>query len=343
MKPEDQLLFAFCRQTLDSERKRQIYELCNAFHIDWSLVFAQAREHRISPLLAYHVSSLDASRLGLPPSVLSKFKLAQYSSVLFHEKRNMFLLEAVQYLRKRSIEAMLIKGAALEHLVYRKPWFTVSDDLDLLLRVHRSEVSPTLHHEFESHFFGTGIEFDYFEHHDVTLNGVLPVDFARIWRDAEPLDLEGNTVFLMTPEDMLLSLCINSCRKRYFRLKSLFDIAETIAAYPDLRWDLVVSRAQAYQCTNIVYSSLVTTQMTVGCRLPHGLLTSLPLSPVKKKLIRSAVLALLRFASLSLLTPSDRVSIAGRYTGLSLVLPYITYAPKQAWAKINEAVHAQDH
>jgi hypothetical protein len=78
-----------------------------------------------------------------------------------------------------------------------------------------------------------GFEYDFFEHHDVTMNGVLPVDFQAIWQEAVAVDYRGERTLVMRTEDLLLAVCINACRKRFFRLKSLFDIAEIVDEYQD--------------------------------------------------------------------------------------------------------------
>jgi len=100
-----------------------------------------------------------------------------------------------------------------------------------------SAVALTLYSTaYLAEIYRSGIECDLPGHHDVDMNGVLPVRFDRIWEAARAVDFHGQEAFVMAPEDLLLSLCINSCRKRYFRLKHLFDIAETVHRL-DLDWN----------------------------------------------------------------------------------------------------------
>ncbi len=342
MKPQDRLLLAFARQHLTEAHRAQIERLCSDHAIDWTALFHQAEIHRIAPLIGHHLQSLDPDALGVPPPVQRQFKLAQYSSALLQERRRHVLVEALRFFREAGIRAMLIKGGALAELVYAFPWLTVSEDIDLVLDVRRSEIDETTHRLFERRLYGSGIEFDYFEHHDVTLNGVLPVDFQRIWEDARPISIGDETVYVMSPEDLVLSLCINSCRKRYLRVKSLFDIAETLARYPTLAWDVLVDRAKRYRCNNIVYTALLTVQRTIGGdNISSEMLGALNVPRGQALLIRGLLATLLHTLSLRSVQAAPDIparELFGRHVGLSLLLVYATYSPWQAWAKVRQAV-----
>ncbi len=342
MKPQDRLLLAFARQHLTEAHRVQIERLCSEHVIDWAALFRQAEAHRIAPLVGHHLQGLDPDALGIPPPVQRQFKLAQYSSALLQERRRRMLVEALRFFREAGIRAMLIKGGALAEVVYAFPWLTVSEDIDLVLDVRRSEIDEATHRLFERRLHGSGIEFDYFEHHDVTLNGVLPVDFQRIWAEARPLALDGETVYVMRPEDLVLSLCINSCRKRYLRVKSLFDIAETLLHYrPALEWQVLAERAKRYRCNNIVYTALLTVQRTVGGEIAAAMLDALHVPRGRALLIRGLLGTLLRTLSLGSVPPRPQIpprELFGRQVELSLLLVYATYSPWQAWAKARQAV-----
>jgi hypothetical protein len=165
------------------------------------------------------------------------------------------------------------------------------------------------------------------------MNGVLNIDFDAVWRDARPVAYAGREVWLMCPEDLLISLCINSCRKRFFRLKSLCDINETVRKHPALDWVVLAEKAKRYGCQNIVYAALFVTTTTVGCDMPDGALEFLNVSPLRAKCIRA-------FADLQLrhLSPTSRlsggISAFGRKLDWSLLLPYSTFSPLQLIRKV---------
>jgi hypothetical protein len=163
------------------------------------------------------------------------------------------------------------------------------------------------------------------------MNSVLPVDFHRIWQDAAKISFGGQDVWIMSPEDMLISTCINSCRKRFFRLRSLCNIAEIIDKYPDLNWAELLEKAGTYDCHTIVYTALLVTTMTVGCQLPAGLFDDLQVNPVRAKIISylSRYSSPAAFSSLY-----SGGSKGGRQLDLSLLLPYASFRWYQIWRRV---------
>jgi hypothetical protein len=201
------------------------------------------------------------------------------------QQRTAQLARALGFFARHNIDVMLIKGSALEYMVYDKPWYTIVNDIDLVLLQQPDQLDATLYREIDDFLFRSGVEYDYFAHHDVTMNGVIPVDFAQVWSDASTVSIAGCAVRLMCSEDLLISLCINSCRKRYFRLKSLCDIAETIARRRDLEWSRVYEKATAYDCRPIVYTALHATALTLNCALPEDFLDKARPGPLRTRLI----------------------------------------------------------
>jgi hypothetical protein len=263
---------------------------------------------------------------------LSQLKLNLYHNVVRQESRSKKLKEALVFLDQKSFDVMLIKGAALNVLVYDQPWYTVSHDVDIVLRARKEEVSSEIQLEIMNFLRNSDIEYDYFEHHDIVMNGTLPVNFQQIWDNATKIKLGRQAAFVMSLEDMLISLCINSCRKRFFRLKALCDIAETIDKYHDLKWPDLIEKAKAYHCQAIVYTALLVTKLTVGCKLPDETLENLKVGSIRAKIIQylSRRMSLSAFSSLY----SAQYTLLGRRLDFSLILPYFTYRWYQVWRRI---------
>jgi hypothetical protein len=135
----------------------------------------------------------------------------------------------------------------------------------------------------------------------------------------------------MAPEDMLISVCINSCRKRFFKLKALCDIAEVINKYNDMKWEELICKAKEYQCNNLVFTALYATKMTIGCGVSQHVLDSLMVNPVRSAIIRF-LSCNMSFSSLASLHAGYH--IYGKKIGTPLLLPYATYSCYQAWKNI---------
>jgi len=333
MKPEDQLLFACTRIDLQGEHRQIILELSQRYTIAWEVVFSKAEKHGVAALAYINLCQRHDLNLGIPEQVANHYRMFMLRNSVWKEQRSQKLLQALVYFQGFSSDVMLFKGGVLDLLVYDSPTYVTSQDIDIVLRRKKDQFTGTELQEIMDFLHRTGIEYDFFEHHDMTINGTLPVDFERIWREASVIDFRGQPLWIMSPEDMVISLCINSCRKRFFRLKSLLDIAETVHKFSDLKWDDIYSKAKAYDCENIVYAAFLVTARTLGCSLPDGWLESFEISRFREASIRGVIDWLIRNTSLPA-SPNAGLEILGQHFDLSLVLPYTAYRGYQIWHKL---------
>lgn len=323
MRPEDHFLFACTRQEFVGEYQQKALEISRRYALNWEQVFSTAERHGIAGLLYINLCQRSDLYQGIPVSIIDHYRLYTLRNAVRKEQQMQRLLHALEYLQARSIPALLFKGALLELLVYEQPAYCTLNDIDLVLKVRREQLTKTALEELMHRLEG-GIEYDFYEHHDMTINGALPIDFERVWKDAAQIDLRGQPLWVMCPEDMLISVCINSCRKRFFRLKSLLDIAETVRKIKNIQWDKLVEKARSYDCVNIVYTALLVTSKTLGCDVPPGLLDALQIHRIRKALINGIVSYGLRYGSLPA-APISGKSYFGKQIHISLVLPYAAY------------------
>jgi hypothetical protein len=87
---------------------------------------------------------------------------------------------------------------------------------------------------------------------------------------------------------------VNACRKRYFRLKCLFDLAESLRRLSNLDWELLSALAREARCEGIVWAALAATRDTVGCDLPPRALERLGVSTGRERLLGALVRAAVR-------------------------------------------------
>jgi hypothetical protein len=307
VKAEDRVLFAAARQDFREEH-RSLVEALAPF--DWDKLAAIAEDHGVAPIVGANLKAENLQR-------------AFFENVLIKAQEAERLAQGIARLRGAGYQVMLLKGLALDLLVYREPWVTTSKDADLLLRPEPGRRLSDDERAVRRSLYRSGIECDLLTHHDVDMNGVLPVRFDRIWADSRAVDFHGQEAFVMAPEDLLISLCINSCRKRFFRLKHLFDIAETVRRL-DIDWDRLAAHAREDRCEGIVHAALHVTAETLGCEVPAGALEALGVPRSRVHLIRRLVARHLRRGSLD--SPP------------SAWLPYACYRPEQALRSLRFAL-----
>lgn len=330
MTPEDRLLFACTRQKVQESHRRLVQELC-MHPVQWQVVYATADAHAVAPLVYANLKQCGVTNLGIPEDVQEKFEHEFYRNIIAKRKITAKTAQVLAFLNQHNVETMLIKGAALDLLVYEQPWFTTANDVDLILKQSRHETTIGPFLKSLDRLQEIQFEYDFNEHHDISMNGVLPVDFATVWADARKISYHGSAVWVMSPEDMLIASCINSCRHRFFRLKALCDIAEIIRTYRNLNWAECARKAKEYHCNVITYAALYATQTTVGCEFDGGVYQELAVHPLRSRLVRTLVD---RMSFVSLESLFTGTSLLGRNINQSLLLPYTTYGPLQVWKKV---------
>lgn len=325
MKTEDRILFLCARQDFLPRHREAVEALSRHTEVRWVELAKTAGRHGVLPIVGANLRRCDPAALRLPPGLAERLQRAVFESAAVRERDADRLAAALVRLREVGLEAMLLKGTALSLFVYREPWVVDSRDIDLVLRpLPGWREDEGGEREVRRSLYKSGIECDLFDHHDVTMNGVLPVDFERIWRDARPVRFRGAAAWTMSPEDLLLSLCVNACRKRFLRLKGLFDLAETVPRLPDLEWELFAARVRECRCEGIVSTAFTAARETLGCDLPEGALEPLGVSPARARLLRSLVAAFLVRGSLVDRTGEE----------LAVVLSYASFRPSEAWRSL---------
>lgn len=321
MTPEDRLLCLCARQDFLPVHQEAAERLACTGSIRWDGIASTAERHAVLPIVG---ANLRRCGLDLPESIVERLELAVFENAALKERDADRLAAGIARLREVELDAMILKGMALSLSVYREPWVVTSQDIDLSLRPwpgwHKDKGEER---KVRWALYSHGVECDLDGHHDVTLNGVLPVDFQRIWREARPVRFRGVDAWVMSPEDQVIALAVNGCRKRYFRLKTLFDVAETLRWGSPLDGARLGTLAREGHCEGIVYTALVAARETLGAELPAGLLDALGLSATRAALLRRLVAAWLRFGSFT--DPGLRTR------ALSLALVYASLRPAEAW------------
>ncbi len=141
MRPEDQLLIACTRQDFRDIHQTAVVQLERDTAVNWHYVVATATRHNVAPIVYTNLVLCAHSSLAIPPGTLQQFEQLCYRNVALMSGVAVKLAEGLTYLRSQSIDVMLIKGVALEVLVYKQPWYTVHD-VDLVLRRRREDLTP---------------------------------------------------------------------------------------------------------------------------------------------------------------------------------------------------------
>jgi hypothetical protein len=327
-RPEEELLFACTRQQFLPCHRRCLVRLARQHAIPWDTVYSIAASHGVAPLVFTSLTQCPEILPLIPPVITEKFTRCIRNN---HLAKSLFQERArgiVEFFARRSIPVLLIKGAGLDATVYRQSWYTMSADLDLMVQCHATDFPAPDRPALRELVKGrnslerrVSVEFEWFGHHDVSMNGLVPVDFAAIWNQARSVKLLDQRALVMSPEHLLLAACINSCRKRFFRLKALCDISEIIRTQA-MNWDQFAQTARTWHCESIAYTALSAAKMTLGSPIPGALPNTLGVPSIRQFVIRF-LSRRLSFSSLSTLNGGRQVR--NRRFGAGLLLPLAIY------------------
>ncbi|MFM8322926.1 MAG: nucleotidyltransferase family protein [Chloroflexota bacterium] len=190
--------------------------------VQWHALARHAEEHKLAPLVYRHLKAIQALA---PDETMRELKALALRHRHANQVRGRALAEILHALRREEIAPLVLKGAALAHLVYPEPGLRPMRDIDLL--VARSDlaraaavlqglgycvdaqlagITPDNHH----HLPGLrraieGLSVSVELHHNLFPQTVYyrPLDYAALVGRAVPFEVQGAPALAPGYEDML--------------------------------------------------------------------------------------------------------------------------------------------
>ena len=287
--PGLELLLCCARRRLDADLFARVGELLEQ-RLDWDVLLSLANAHGLSPLLYWH--------LGRNFSPLLPSSVAEGLQDLFQHnaRRNLLLtLELVNLLKllaSKNIAVVPFKGPTLAEALYGNIALRQCTDLDIFIRPDdlaagiKTLVSEGYTPGFQlsppqqaawgrSHYeygllspSGALIEFQWAI---VPRYFSLPLSTEQLWQGLRTIQIGGVDVPALSPENLLLVLCIHGGKHQWNRLVWLSDIAEIIQLHADLDWDHAVRQARAHHAERMLLLGLSLIHTVFGTGLPENI------------------------------------------------------------------------
>jgi hypothetical protein len=330
MIPENEILFVCTRKDFGVKHQEQVINLCNEVAIDWKILYLTALHHRVAPLIYYNLSKCGDLTTKIDQETIKNFKFHIINNHLCKSEQEKKISETLLHFHKENVKIMLVKGAALNFTIYKDfPWHVIGD-IDLILNIKREDITDQKYQAYGDFFWRSikselTIEWELFDHHDISLGKGLPINFDQIFGRAIETKFKEQKVLIMCPEDMLLTACIGAYRKRFFRLKSLLDITNIINDHQKLNWDQLVFNAKEYDCSEMVYASLLATTSILKCEIPHNVLNALKINPFRRVLIDKIIDYCPKNLPLLALLSDQCLNIGKSKINVSRILGVITF------------------
>lgn len=244
---------------------------------DWEGVVRRAAMRGVSPLLFRQCRSSGLESL-LSESAYERLRKdflrgAGRNTRMFHR-----LSSVLCSLKSAGIPVVVLKGAHLAHEVYPELAFREMQDVDIL--VDKTDLSrcQKLLEDLREGASPLGFPIDL--HWELETN-VLPlrIDTSDLWRRAVPATIAGAEVLVLSPEDLVLHLCVHLANHHLFRyagLRTLFDIRECVGRYgSSLDWGMLTRTALGWRAGNAVFVTLSAAKDLAGAEVPQSVLERL--------------------------------------------------------------------
>ena len=286
--PEFQLLLACSRLELESRSAHEIERLLGS-DLDWSLLLVLANRHRLLPLVHRHLISNFSD--ALPPAFRKHLEAEATANAARNLQLFAELRRLVTTLAAHGVCTVPLKGPVLALAVYGDTGLRQFCDLDLLIR--RADLATAsavvcdlgyrqglgLGPAERRVYFANACEFP-LVHPDsgvlvelqwrfVPRHFSLRLDAETVWSRIVPASLGGTEFQTLSPEDLLLVLCVHGGKHSWERLGWICDVAELIRAYPVLDWETIWARAQKLGAARLLALGLFLAERFLGAPLPE--------------------------------------------------------------------------
>ena len=292
-RPEVELLLCCARTCIDSATAEQVKTLLQQ-DIDWTYLIETAAFHQVIPLLYQSLKNNYAEEV--PDAILNLLRSYFYAN----GRRNFFLtnelLKLLNLFKEHDISAIPYKGPVLAASAYGNLALRQFGDLDILVSERDFHPAKEL---LISQGYKISSQFDW-EHsfipddgrYSVDLHqGITPrdfpfrLDFERLWQRVEPLSLAGTTVVNLSPEDLLIVLCVQVFKDSWYKqekLAKLCDLAELLRVCQTLDWGRVMEQASALGGEGLLVFGLLLASELLGTAIPDEVMPRMQAYPTVK-------------------------------------------------------------
>jgi hypothetical protein len=285
------ILLAVLEQSSKTEKAEKLASLSPE---DWPAVPGEARRQGVAPLLYDRLRGLGGD---LPEEITASLRQDYLKNAVRNTRLYQAFGQLIQVLKDQDIPVMALKGIHLAEAVYGNIALRPMGDLDLLVKPEDLARAGTALEKLGYKPFGIGQSIRPDKRHLVfhhPQNGLrvdlhwtlledryrFRIDTEGCWARSQKLVLGEQEVRGLSPEDLLLHLCLHAAATIFaLRLGMLCDLQQLINHYGEkLDWGRIVDRTRQWGAARAV---------TLICHLTRDLLKA-PIPPEALRAIKPA-------------------------------------------------------
>jgi len=256
---------------------------------EWDHLLEESGRHAVTPLLYFCLTTAGCGP-HIPRDITRRLRHVYLHSTATNARRYRNLSTILAALNEADVPVIALKGAHLAEIVYDgmiglRPMC----DVDLLFRKEDLERSQKVLSELDcfrpgKNTFNLDIhwnieETDLFGDRGLAI-AQLNIDIGGLWERAQPAVVSEVDSQVLSPEDLLIHLCMHVCFHHLLRsagLRGLYDVRQTILHFRDqIQWNVVQSRSNQWGVSNVVLLTLLLAKELLNAEVPDQVIESLP-------------------------------------------------------------------
>lgn len=288
-KDEDKILLLCARTEKTPKIKSDIKKLLYN-DLEWDYLTQIASEHKLLPLLYWNLKEFKEE---VPEKILKSLKLnfnrnAKNNLLMFGE-----LITLLKLFDNEDVIAIPYKGPILAILAYKNLVLRQFDDLDILvnknniLKVKQILISHGYTPQFdlggfkERRFIQSQREYKFFNSEN-KINLEIQWQFEGVsfsvsgdlgftdTKNIETIEINNKRISALSPENMLLILCIHASGHHWERLSWICDVSELIQSNK-IDWEYTIKKADELGIKRTLWVNLFLAVDLLGLNIPDDI------------------------------------------------------------------------
>ena len=280
----EQQILVLCTQSILAEKEEQVLQQLLEKEVNWSYLEGLSIAQNTFPLL--YVSINRYCRKKLPVDIAAKWRQIYFANAAKNVKMARSLERIIELFNKNGIEAICFKGPALAEDIFGRLEYRSFSDLDILVQLENVTTVKAL---LEARGFssnvppGKNIQRNYLKsEYSITFSdsdGTLSIDLhwhlrgryvvqafdtRELFLNKQPVKMINDPVYTLSPEHLLVYLCMHGSKDEWRTLNHICCISELIRNKPSLDWEQVIKLSKKLKCqrTLIIGVTLVSELFT---------------------------------------------------------------------------------
>ncbi len=275
------------------ERADKITEIGQLTNAEWEALLRFAMIQGVAPLLYHRLSNAWPVDTQVPEGVLDGLRDLYHRNAFQNAQYYQELSDILKRLQRGGIDVIVLKGAFLTKTVYKTEALRVIGDIDLLVKAAdlgqvekillEMGYGPTERPSIQAQcarsqhlkpFIKKGA-FPIEIHWTLYFKQDCPFEIMvdMLWEQPKPFTVVDVQVLSLSPENLLLHLCIHAYVNGFVGMRFLSDIYNTLRYYQDeIDWDDLFQRARQWKAEKVVYIALYLAKDWLAARVPEKVL-----------------------------------------------------------------------